>query len=157
MHKIDTNFGNAFACGYRFHAANCQVDAFCKDSGLIFGKLHSSIIAYSYDRLNAENVEFNDKIIAKALEFARGNIATVEQSTQRIDRVIVLSLQGYNTVTTRARLNGICQALNCTFSFCSRDYNGYILHDGKLYDSITIRVAGLLIVATTYLVHLLTI
>jgi hypothetical protein len=153
MHKIDTNFGDSFVCGHAFNAANCKVGVYSR--GYIVGNLHWSNIAYSYDRLTADNVEFDEKIIEKAQAFAQGSVATVNSSKARIDRVIVLSLQGYNTVTTRARLNGIAQALNCKFSFVSRQFDARILYNGKYYDSIVIRVAGLLIVATVYPVSML--
>jgi len=50
------------------------------------------------------------------------------------DGTVWVTLAGWGTVTTRERLNGICDELGAPFGFCQRDHSQRVITAGGLFD-----------------------
>ncbi len=50
------------------------------------------------------------------------------------DGSVWVTLAGWGTVTTRERLNGICDELGAPFGFCQRDHSQRVIAAGGLFD-----------------------
>ena len=99
--------------------------------------------------LTSENKTIRKETQKIANAFARGQAAkaartetdgrTVWLHGNRIaqredDGSVWVTLAGWGTVTTRERLNGICEVLGAPFGFCQRDHSQRVITAGGLFD-----------------------
>jgi hypothetical protein len=99
--------------------------------------------------LTTENLTMRKETQKIAQAFARGQAAkaartetdgrTVWLHGNRIaqredDGSVWVTLAGWGTVTTRERLNGICQELGIPVRFCQRNYSQRVIISGALLD-----------------------